>query len=101
MNKKLTDMEYSLVGNNKAYAELLNAGMIDYDQLDTLFSEYANVSPDFFDIAGNMINQFMLSHPNLKSGWDSMTADERWIFVTAIHNGIEGSIQKALEADRE
>ena len=101
MIKKLTDKEHSFIGSNKAYKESLDAGMIDFNQFDMLFSEYVKDEHDYFGIAGNMINHFMLSHPNLKSAWSSMTTDERWIFVTAIHNGIEGSIQKAIEGDKE
>ncbi len=91
---KLTKMKCSSKGNYKALCESYKNGMMEFDKFDELYDQITEEEDDGYYIAADMINHFMLTHPKLKSGWNLMSADERWNFVEAIHYGIEGYIRQ-------
>ena len=87
---KLTEMKCTLIGNKKEYKESREAGMLDFQDFDGMYKQLLEEGAyDMYDISGDMINHFMLTHPKLKFAWEDMNADERWNFVEAIHYGIE------------
>jgi len=69
--------------------------MMNFNLFSDMHDELISHEPDGYYIAGDMINEFMLTHPHLKHSWKNMTADERWIFVEAMHYGIETLIRKS------
>ncbi len=87
---KLTEMKCTLIGNKKVYKESREAGMLDFTKFSDIHEELIEAGAyDWYDISGDMINHFMLTHPKLNFAWKDMNADERWNFVEAIHYGIE------------
>ena len=87
---KLTEMKHTLVGNKKAYKESREAGMLNFREFSDIHKQLIkDGASDWYDISGDMINHFMLTHPKLKFAWEDISADERWNFAEAIHYGIE------------
>jgi len=96
MNKKLSEMDCSVDGNKQAITQLYDDGMFNLSEFGNLYKELTKDEWDGYQVAGDMINQFMLTHPKLKDGWSQMSADERWIYTEAMHYGIESLIRKGL-----
>ena len=96
---KLTEMKLSSKGHYKALCESYKNGMLDFTKFSDIHTQLLDEGAyDWYDISGDMINHFMLTHPKLKFGWEDMTAHERWNFVEAIHYGIESLHREDIHA---
>jgi len=85
---KLTEMKGTR--NKNQYKESCADGMLDFQEFDEIYKQLIEEGAyDWYDISGDMINHFILTHPRLKFAWKDMSIDERWNFVEAIHYGIE------------
>ena len=104
---RLTEENCSIEGNTAANKKLLEAGMLPWGDIDTMFDEFhaaeAASSNNFkegcwddYNMAGDMINVIMSMHPKLKEAWNEMSADEKWLFVEAIHYGVDSKIRREV-----
>lgn len=90
-------MNNTLEGYHMAEARLKKDGMLDCNEIDAISQELCKKDgADMYDVAGDLINALMTSHPTLSYGWKRLSADARWVFIHDMHYGIEGGIRQHM-----
>ena len=67
-------------------------------KLDIIFDELISVREEYdgYHIASELINQFIMTFPEMKDAWAKLSTAQKWLFCEGMHYGVESLIRKHL-----